>query len=153
MPPYAAYALPALEESIRVRASANKMSAATPGMVQNGLLLIRSQAQNEKHPAISPKGGHQIPKQGFHCEANSMTDAAMRPHSGSSTQSHCKTRSTSRRIAFSRAIWSSSSCCFLRANSCQRCGGLTPGPNPCSKWRISSSRNPHDCASCNTARR
>ncbi len=33
---------------------ARKMSAATPGMVQSGLLCIRSHAQKEKQPAISP---------------------------------------------------------------------------------------------------
>lgn len=39
---------------MRVSASAKTISERMPGMVQRGLRLNRSHAQNEKHPAISP---------------------------------------------------------------------------------------------------
>ena len=54
-PPYAAYARPATAASTRVKTTANKASDAIPGRVHNALLSSRSQAQNAKHPPISPR--------------------------------------------------------------------------------------------------
>jgi hypothetical protein len=39
---------------MRVNASARTISAANPGISHKGLLWSRSQAQNAKHPPISP---------------------------------------------------------------------------------------------------
>ena len=39
---------------MRVRTTAKKASETMPGIVQTGLFPSRSQAQNVKHPAISP---------------------------------------------------------------------------------------------------
>src|SRR5947209_5274714 len=76
MPPYAAYALPAWDESIRVRASAKRISAMVPGIVQSGLFCIRTQAQKEKHPAISPMDAMRYQNRDF-----TVADSAQRlPH-------------------------------------------------------------------------
>jgi hypothetical protein len=51
--PYAAYARPAVVVSILVSKYANSASDAIPGRSERGDFPKRSQAQNEKHPAIS----------------------------------------------------------------------------------------------------
>ena len=52
-PPYAAYARPANELSMRVNMYANATKLTIPGTSHHDDLSIRNHAQNAKHPAIS----------------------------------------------------------------------------------------------------